>query len=105
MMHLQLLVETACPRAQLKYKWRLPFYYLDEKTLFCFLNYRKNYIDLGLAYGDALRDKHAVLVAGENRKMMRSLRFYKLDDIDDVLVIETLQELELLREPTKKARP
>lgn len=104
MMYLQLLVEVASPNAQLIYKWHLPFYYLDKKSLFCFLNYRKTFADLGLAYGDALRDKQGVSIAGENRNMMRPLCFYKLEDIDDTVVIETLQELELLRETTKKTR-
>ncbi len=97
LLHLQLLVEATIPSAQLKYKWRLPFYYLDEKTMFCFFNFRKSFVDLGLAYGDQLSNKHGALVAGEGRKMMRSLRFYTLEDIDDRIVIETLQELYTLR--------
>lgn len=102
MLHLQMLVEAASPSAQLKFKWHLPFYYLDEKTMFCFFNYRKTFVDLGLAYGNLLSDSHGVLVAGENRKMMRSLRYYELEDIVDVVVIETLQELEQLRTATKR---
>lgn len=97
MLHLQLLVESAVPVAQLKYKWRLPFYYLGEKTMFCFFNFRKSYVDLGMTYGNQLSDQHGVLVAGESRKMLRSLRFYSLADVDDQVVIETLKELYLLR--------
>jgi hypothetical protein len=102
MLHLQVLVEASCPSAQLKYKWHLPFYYLDDKTMFCFFNYRKTFVDLGLAYGNLLSDSHGVLVAGENRKMMRSLRFCDLESVDDEIVIETLQELEQLRIAAKK---
>lgn len=97
MMHLQLLVESTIPSAQLKYKWRLPFYYLDDKTMFCFFNFRKTFVDLGMSYGNELSNQHGVLIAGEGRKMLRSLRFYKLEDINDRIVIETLQELYTVR--------
>ena len=97
MMHLQILVETAIPEVQLKYKWRLPFYYLDDKTMFCFLNFRKKFVDLGMSYGNELSNQHGVLIAGEGRKMLRSLRFSTLEDINDKVVIETLQELKEIR--------
>lgn len=102
MMHLQVLVETAITDAQLKYKWHLPFYYLDEKTMFCFFNFRKTFVDLGMSYGNELSNKHGVLIAGEGRKMLRSLRFYTLEDINDKVVIETLKELQELRLNHKK---
>lgn len=97
MMHLQILVETTIPQAQLKYKWRLPFYYLDDKTMFCFFNFRKTFVDLGMSYGNELSNQHGALIAGEGRKMLRSLSFSKLEDIDDRIVIETLRELKTIR--------
>ncbi|MEN8816197.1 MAG: hypothetical protein ABF274_04915 [Nonlabens sp.] len=36
MMHLHLIIESVIPEIELKYKWRLPFYYLDNTTMFCF---------------------------------------------------------------------
>ncbi len=97
MLHLQVLVEIAIPEAQLKYKWRMPFYYLDDKTMFCFFNFRKKFVDLGMTYGNELSNKHGVLIAGEGRKMLRSLRFETIEDIDDTMVIETLKELKEIR--------
>lgn len=102
MLHLQILVETAIPEAQLKYKWKLPFYYLDDKTMFCFFNFRKKFVDLGMTYGNELKDPHGVLIAGEGRKMLRSLRFKKIEDINDDLVMDTLLELKQIRVNHKK---
>lgn len=101
MLQLQLIIESAIPEIQLKYKWRLPFYYLDDTTMFCFLNYRKTYVDLGLTYGERLSNEHGVLIAGENRKMLRSLRYTTLEDIDDTILIATLEELFKLRKSMK----
>ena len=46
LLHLQILVETTIPSIQLKYKYRLPFYYLNDKP-FCYLNVvaKKGYVD------------------------------------------------------------
>ena len=97
MLHLQVIIETHFPKLQLKYKWSLPFYYIGDKTMFCFLNYRKTFVDLGMTHAIKLSNKHQALVAGEGRKMLRSLRFKTVDDIDDEILIETLEELMLLR--------
>ncbi len=96
MMHLHAIILKAFPDAQLTYKWRLPFFYLDEKTMFCFLNHRGRFVDLGMPYGSQL-PYNEFLIAGENRKTLRSLRFYKLEDINDTLVLQTLQDLYVVR--------
>jgi len=101
MLHLQFLIESNFPEMQLKYKWHMPFYYLDDKTMFCFFNFRKTFVDLGLSYGDRLSNQHGVLIAGEGRKMLRSLRFKNLEDINDSIIIETLQELIVIRKSMK----
>ena len=90
MLHLQVIIEAHFPELQLKYKWSLPFYYIGDKTMFCF-------VDLGMTHAIELSNKHQALVAGEGRKMLRSLRFKTVDDIDDEILIETLEELMLLR--------
>lgn len=101
MMQLQLIIESVIPEIELKYKWHLPFYYLDDTTMFCFLNYRKTYVDVGFTYGNRLSNKHGVLIAGENRKMLRSIRYTSLIDIDDAILIETLEELLKIRKAMK----
>jgi hypothetical protein len=96
-LELQVLIEAQFPNIQLKYKWRLPFYYLDDKTMFCFLNYRKKYLDLGLPYAASLEEKYPLLINDENRKMLRSLRFYEPEDIDARLLSKLLSDLQKIR--------
>lgn len=54
-------------------------------------------MDLGMSYGNELSNQHGVLIAGEGRKMLRSLRFETVEDIDDRVVMETLKELKGIR--------
>ncbi|WP_167342194.1 DUF1801 domain-containing protein [Nonlabens sp. SY33080] len=97
MMDLHVLISSNFPDAVLKYKWSLPFYYLKGNIMFCYINFRKKYVDLGLAYGSELSNKHNKLVAGEGRKRMRSLRYFSMDDMDNKVLLETLIELQNLR--------
>ncbi|MEM6379797.1 MAG: DUF1801 domain-containing protein [Bacteroidota bacterium] len=96
MLHLDLLIKKVIPEIDLKYKWRLPFYYLDDKTMFCFFNFRETYVDLGLPYGSQLTNQ-THLIAGKNRKMMRSMRFTSLEEIDDKQVTQLLLALQAIR--------
>ena len=79
---LHLMIMGCCDDMKLDYKWRLPFYTLNGK-MFCFLNFRKDYLDLGLMNGIHLDDHFCKLVDGENRKRLRSLRFTSLEDIEN----------------------
>ncbi len=92
-----MLIESRFPDIQLKFKWHLPFYYLDDKTMFCFFNFRKEFVDLGMPYGIHLTRQVDQLVGGEQRKMLRSLRFDRLETIDDQVVLDCLEELEQIR--------
>lgn len=40
LLHLQILIEVNFPEVALLYKWKLPFYYLNNKP-FCYLNATK----------------------------------------------------------------
>ncbi len=102
LLHLDVIIRMTVPSVQLKYKWKLPFYYLDDKTMFCFLNFRKKFVDLGLVDGNQLSDPGGVLIAGEGRKMLRSLRYASLEEINDEVLIATLEELKVLRLLKKK---
>lgn len=101
MMQLQLIIESTIPDIKLKYKWSMPFYYLNDQTMFCFLNYRKTYVDLGLSYGNRLSNKYGVLTDGARRKMLRSLRYTVLEDVNDTILMETLEELLIIRKAMK----
>ena len=91
LLHLKTLIEYSVPEAQLLYKWHLPFYYLNS-SMFCFLNYRKTFVELSIPKGIELPDRDK-LIAGEGRKSLRSLRFLSSEDIDEQLVLSVLSQL------------
>jgi len=82
LLHLQLLIESTLPEVELKYKWRIPCYYIDKKPI-CYLNQSKDYIDVGIWHSAHLTkfEKHLVT---EKRKVVKSLRYKTLQDIDDI---------------------
>ncbi|MFD2826634.1 DUF1801 domain-containing protein [Leeuwenhoekiella polynyae] len=92
LLQLQVLIEHSVPEAQLLYKWHLPFYYLNGK-MFCFLNFRKSFVELSFPKGVDLDDLKNNLMAGEGRKNLRSLRYHNLEDIDAEIAIGFLKQL------------
>ena len=50
LLQLQVLVETSVPDLELKYKYRLPFYYLNGKP-FCYFNASRKKATWMLAFG------------------------------------------------------
>lgn len=96
MLHLDAVITHTIPEVSLKFKWKLPFYYLGD-TMFCFLNFRKKFVDVGMPYANELEDPFHVLIAGEGRKMLRSLRYHSLEEINDEQLIATLKDLYILR--------
>jgi hypothetical protein len=91
-MHLQVLIKHAVPDAELKYKWRIPFYYIYDKPL-CYFNvsHKKQFVDVGFWKGNAIQihKKHHIT---ENRKMMFSLRYSSLDTINNTILIDVVKE-------------
>lgn len=92
LLELQVLVETTVPDIDLKYKYRLPFYYLNGKP-FCYFNVsrKKGYVDVGF-WSSAHLTVHQDKMVTEGRKVMKSLRYFTLDDLDADICIEVLQE-------------
>jgi len=92
LMHLQVLVESTIPSVELKYKYRIPFYYIKGKPL-CYFNasHKKQFVDVGFNKGQILKihQEHHVI---ENRKQMISLRYKSLEEIDDSIFIDVLEE-------------
>ncbi|RXG13327.1 hypothetical protein DSM03_10499 [Leeuwenhoekiella aestuarii] len=95
LLELQVVIEHSVPEAQLLYKWHLPFYYLDGK-MFCFLNFRKRFVELSFPKGVHIEDSNNYLTAGEGRKNLRSLRYHNLEDIDAEIAIGFLKQLEAI---------
>jgi hypothetical protein len=91
LMHLQILVESTIPEADLRYKWKIPVYYIDKKPL-CYFNasIKKGFVDVAFWTATDLSKFKQYLVT-ENRKVVKSLRYFSLDEIDEALLIELLQ--------------
>ncbi len=91
LMHLQILIEAHFPEADLKFKWKLPFYYLDEKP-FCYLNAskKKGYVDVG--FWTSAHLKYNQYLVSDGRKVVKSLRYFTLEDVEEKILISVLKE-------------
>ena len=98
LLHLQLVIETTLPEADLKFKWKVPFYYLNN-TPCCYLNVPKNkaYVDVGFWNAAHLKVNLAYMTTAK-RKVMKSLRYKRLEDIDEKILIEVLQDAYAVRD-------
>ncbi|NNE77158.1 MAG: DUF1801 domain-containing protein [Pricia sp.] len=88
--HLQSIIEQTVPKVDLKYKYRIPFYYIESKP-FCYLNQTKNYVDVGF-WNAAHLTVHLEHMTTTGRKMMRSLRYTSVEEIDETILIEVLRD-------------
>ena len=89
LLHLQLVIEQTIPDAEMKFKWRVPFYYVGKRPL-CYLNQSKAYVDVGF-WNAAHISVNLEHMTTTGRKMMKSLRYKSLDEINDQILIEILQ--------------
>lgn len=90
LLHLQVVIETAFPQAELKYKYRIPFYYLEGKP-FCYLNQSKDYVDLGF-WSAAHLSVHLQHMTTAGRKIMKSLRYRSPQEMDEEILLAVLQD-------------
>ncbi|WP_339698655.1 DUF1801 domain-containing protein [uncultured Marixanthomonas sp.] len=91
LLYLQALIEREISEVKLLYKWHLPFFYLEGKQPFCYLNQTKGYVDLVFWHGTHLT-KHTEKLVSDGRKHMKSLRYYTLEEIDENIIVKILQE-------------
>lgn len=91
-LHLQILIEHTFPDVQLKYKWRIPCYFLGTRPI-CYLNQSKDYVDVGFWHSAHLT-KYREYMVSEKRKVVKSMRYKTLEDINDELFINILIEVE-----------
>lgn len=92
LLHLQILIENTFPEVELKYKWRIPCYYYKNRPI-CYLNQSKNYVDVGFWHSAHLT-KFTEYMVSDKRKVVKSLRYKKVEDIDDTIFITILKEVE-----------
>ena len=97
-MHLQILIEGTFPEADLQFKWKIPFYYVNN-TPFCYLNpsKKKGYVDVGFWVSEHLTKYNEYLIS-ENRKVVKSLRYYQLEDINEEILLSVLDEAYRLKD-------
>lgn len=98
LLNLQAIIESTIPQANLLFKWRLPFYYNGNLPI-CYLNQSKNYVDLAFWHGEKLEMYHEHFIT-TNRKFVSSLRYSRVEEINDEVVIYVLQkQLEINSNP------
>ena len=90
LLYLKTVIEGSIPGLELKYKYKIPFYYLEGKP-FCYLNQSKDYVDLGF-WNAAHLNVHLEKMETAGRKMMRSLRYRSLEEIDLEVLTEVLED-------------
>ena len=90
LLHLQSVIELNIPEVDLKYKYRIPFYYSNGKP-FVYLNQSKDYVDVGFWHANHLTI-HLDKMTTKGRKMMKSLRYSSLKQIDDKILVEVLKD-------------
>jgi len=95
LMELQAVIKHTIPDLEEGYKWHLPFYSLKGK-MFCFLNFRKTFVDVGFPKGVLIQGFDDVLIAGEGRKQLRSLRYRSPEEIDVRKLEEVLKAVAIL---------
>ena len=96
LLHVQAVIERTLPDIDLKFKYRIPFYYFDKKP-FCYLNQTKNYVDVGFWHSAHITVHQDKLVT-KDRKVMKSLRYYALEAIEESVLIDVLQDAYKVRE-------
>lgn len=93
LLHLQLLIETSYPNVELKYKWKIPVYYLNGHQL-CYLNVnaKKEFVDVGFWAKNILKEFDAYLIS-EGRTVVKSLRYTSIKDINEEIFLQIIEEV------------
>ncbi|SHJ20292.1 DUF1801 domain-containing protein [Pseudozobellia thermophila] len=97
LLHLQLTVQRVIPDVEMKYKWRIPCFYAGKSPI-CYLNasHKNGYVDIAF-WNSAHLTRHLEKMNTEKRKVVRSLRYRSLEEIDDRVLREVLAEAYELR--------
>ncbi len=92
-MHLQVIIKHTLPDTTLKYKWGIPCYYYNKRPI-CYLNasHKGQFVDVGF-WHSAYITKHLEHLISENRKVVKSLRYKTLEDVNDAVLIDILKEV------------
>ncbi len=89
------LVMGLVPQVQGQIKWKIPFYIYHRQL--CYIFPRKNFVDLSFVQGTQLSNEQGLLVA-RDRKQIRSIPFYNLEEVYREGVAEVILEAALINE-------
>jgi len=89
LLHVQAIIEFTVPTVALKYKYKIPFYDLNDRP-FCYLNVTKGYVDVGFWKANAIEGYEEYWVTA-GRKMIKSLRYMELEAVQDEVLVGILQ--------------
>lgn len=92
LLYIQLIIEATVPEAVMLYKYKIPFYYLEGKQPFCYLNETKDYVDLGFSRG-AHFTKHIDKQVSKNRKHLKSLCYFSSEEMNETVLTDILREV------------
>ena len=92
LMHLKMQIEHTLPEVTLKYKWNIPCFYVDKSPI-CYLNasHKKQFVDIAF-WNSSHLTKHLDVLVSEKRKVVRSLRYSSLEEINDTILIAVLKD-------------
>ncbi|WP_378183296.1 DUF1801 domain-containing protein [Aquimarina sp. SS2-1] len=90
LLHLQVIIEATLPEAELLFKWKVPFYYVGKSPV-CYLNVTKGYVDVGF-WGAQYFTDHADKLVTDKRKYVKSLRYWKPEEINEEIFVAILQQ-------------
>jgi hypothetical protein len=94
------VIEQEIPEVELLFKWGIPYFYYEKKPfIYIAPNKSKGFVDIGFAKGFELKLHHDVLI-GEKRNTVKSLRYYKVDSVEDTILREVIKEAKLLYKKT-----
>ena len=82
----------------IKFKWGIPCFYSGKQPI-CYVNSvsKKGYVDIAF-WNSAHLTKHIELMVTKDRKVVKSLRYSTLEEINDEVLIDVLQEAYSLKE-------
>jgi len=92
LVHVQFLIEKNFPEVDLRFKWKIPYYFLND-TPFFYLNSpkKKKYVDVCFWVTSPLSNYNEFLIT-DNRKVVKSLRYFNLSDINEKVLLSVLSE-------------
>jgi hypothetical protein len=97
LLHLKATIEAIIPNVELKFKWNIPCFY-SGKSPICYLNAspKKKFVDIAF-WNSAHLTKHIELMVTEKRKVVKSLRYKTLEEINDEVLVAVLEEANSLK--------